>query len=233
MSPARAEIPTIPDIARTYRRAGFGHTVERGDRPALLVVDLTRGFTESQFPLGADLAREVAATARLVVVAHELHVPVVFTVITFRTENEGRVWRQKAPGLSVLTEGSEAVRVDPRLPISANDDCITKSGASAFFGTALAPLLFGMRVNTLVVCGATTSGCVRASVVDAVQYGFPVLIPAEAVGDRASGPHEAALFDLDQKYADITTEDDVADYLRRPRGHAPPATIADGKENPQ
>lgn len=210
------------DVAALYRSAGFGSDVARGEHPALVVVDLTRGFTEPSFPIGADLTHVVAAAATLVDAAHRFGLPVVFTAISYDSDDQARVWRQKAPGLSALTSGSDAVRLDPRLPVHDCDSVVIKHGASAFFGTGLASILIGLRVDTLVICGATTSGCLRATVVDAVQYGFPVLIPVEAVGDRATGPHESALFDLHQKYGDVTTADDVTDYLRR--AACPPAT---------
>jgi nicotinamidase-related amidase len=115
--------------------------------------------------------------------------------------------------MAALRTGTAAVEVDPRLPAVATDPLITKHGASAFFGTGLAPLLVGLGVDTLIVCGATTSGCVRATVVDAVQYGFPVLVPRECVADRAEAPHEASLFDMQAKYADVISADDATRYL--------------------
>jgi nicotinamidase-related amidase len=105
------------------------------------------------------------------------------------------------------------VEIDPRLPREPQDPVVVKRGASAFFGTHLAATLTSLGADTVVVCGATTSGCVRASVVDAVQSGFPVLVPRECCGDRAEGPHEANLFDIDAKYGDVLALDDVVAYL--------------------
>ena len=199
----------------TYERAGFGAEVERGRRPAIVVVDLSRGFTEPQFATGANLSDVVAATSRVVEAARTAGAPVVFTTIAYDAADVAGAcaWLRKAPGLGVLREGSELVDIDPRLPRRHGDALVVKKGASAFFGTHLASLLAAMRVDTVVVCGATTSGCVRASAVDAVQSGFGVLVPRECVGDRAPGPHEANLFDIQAKYGDVVGLGDVLDYL--------------------
>ncbi|MFF0622727.1 isochorismatase family protein [Streptomyces sp. NPDC004296] len=201
---------------RTYERAGFGAPVRRGRRPALIVVDLTRGFTEDRFPTGADLSGVVESTARLIEAGRPAGVPVVFTAIAYApAEVAGGhfTWLRKAPGLGALLEGSEAVAVDPRLPRREADPLVVKKGASAFFGTSLAAALTGLGCDTAVVCGATTSGCVRATAVDAVQSGFPVLVPRECVGDRAAGPHAAALFDIQAKYGDVIALEDAVGYL--------------------
>ncbi|MDI3403293.1 isochorismatase family protein [Streptomyces cavernicola] len=208
--------PYDSDTDRAYERAGFGAAVRRGSHPALVVVDLTRGFTEPEFPTGGDLTQAVEATAELVDAARTGGVPVVWTAIAYtpaEAAGEAVTWLAKAPGLRALREGSEAVALDPRLPYEGRDHRIVKKGASAFFGTQLAPLLTGIGCDTAVICGATTSGCVRATAVDAVQYGWPVLVAADACGDRASGPHEAALFDIQAKYGDVVGHEDMVKYL--------------------
>jgi maleamate amidohydrolase len=200
----------------TYERAGFGARVTRGTRPAIVVVDLSRGFTEARWPTGADLTDVVAATARLVAAARRIDAPVIYTTIAYdpaEADGSAYAWLNKAPGLRVLRAGSELVEIDPRLAREPQDPVVVKRGASAFFGTHLAATLTSLGADTVVVCGATTSGCVRASVVDAVQSGFPVLVPRECCGDRAEGPHEANLFDIDAKYGDVLALDDVVAYL--------------------
>jgi nicotinamidase-related amidase len=200
----------------TYERAGFGAPVHRGRRPAIVIVDLSRGFTEPQFPTGADLTDVVAATARLVEAARRIAAPVIYTTIAYdpaEADGHAYAWLDKAPGLRVLRSGSELVDIDPRLPRGEHDPLIVKKGASAFFGTHLAATLTSLGADTVVICGATTSGCVRASVVDAVQSGFPVLVPRECVGDRAQGPHDANLFDIDAKYGDVIDLEDALQYL--------------------
>jgi nicotinamidase-related amidase len=180
------------------------------------VVDLTRGFTEAGFPSGADLTEVVAATGKLIAAARPAGVPVVFTAITYtpaEAAGDAVTWLQKAQGMRSLVEGSEEVALDPRLPRTPQDHLIVKKGASAFFGTSLAALLTGLGRDTAVVCGETTSGCVRATAVDAVQSGFSVLVPRECVGDRAPGPHEANLFDIQAKYGDVIDLKDAVGYL--------------------
>ena len=202
------------DTEGIYARAGFGAPVERGTRPAVVVVDLSRGFTEAQWPTGSDLSAEVAAARSLLETARSAGVPVFFTTIGYEPGDETAVaWLRKAPGLAVLAAGSELVELDPRLDRREEEPLIVKKGASAFFGTDLAERLHELGVDTVVICGATTSGCVRASVVDAVQHGFPTLVVREAVGDRARAPHDANLFDIEAKYGDVVPLDDAVAYL--------------------
>ena len=201
----------------TYERAGFGAQVTRGSRPALVVVDLTRGFTEPAFPSGADLTGAVGAASELAEAARPAGVPVIWTAIAYsEAEAKGHsvTWLEKVPGMRALVEGSPAVDLDPRLPRHEEDLLVVKKGASAFFGTGLAATLTGLGADTVLVCGATTSGCVRATAVDAVQSGFPVLVPRAACGDRAQGPHDAALFDVQAKYGDVVEQEDALGYLR-------------------
>jgi nicotinamidase-related amidase len=205
-----------PQTDAVYHRAGFGSAVRRGRRPVVVVVDLTRGFTEDTFPSGADLGDVVEATGTLIGAARPAGVPVVFTAIAYsaaEATGDSVTWLQKAPGMRAMREGSDAVAVDPRLPRVPEDILIIKKGASAFHGTGLASALVGLGCDTVVVCGATTSGCVRATVVDAVQSGFSVLVPRECVGDRAQGPHDAALFDIDAKYGDVVELADAVSYI--------------------
>ena len=204
------------ETERTYERAGLGASARRGRRPVVVVVDLTRGFTEAGFPSGADLTDVVGATGTLIAAARPAGVPVVFTTIAFtpaEAAGDAVTWLQKVPGMRSLVEGGEEVALDPRLPRAPHDHLIVKKGASAFFGTSLAALLTGLGCDTVLVCGATTSGCVRATAVDAVQSGFPVLVPRECVGDRAPGPHEANLFDIQAKYGDVIGVEDAVGYL--------------------
>jgi maleamate amidohydrolase len=206
------------ETGQIYERAGWGNRVPRGSRPAVLVVDLSRGFTEPEFPTGADLTEVVTATSRLVDAAHDAGAPVIFTTIAYEEADVdgGTAWLRKAPGMGILRAGSEMVDLDPRLPVAAKDAVVVKKGPSAFFGTDVGASLAARNVDTVLVCGATTSGCVRASVVDAVQYGFTVLVPRACVGDRAGDPHEANLFDIDSKYGDVIDLDDALAYVAAP-----------------
>ena len=213
-----------------YARAGLGERVMRGTRPAVLVVDLSRGFTEARWPTGADLTDVVLATASLLEVARRLRAPVVFTTIAYTRADVagGCAWVRKVPGLEILREGSELAELDPRLEALTEDQLIVKRNPSAFFGTGLAATLTSLGVDSVIVCGATTSGCVRASCVDAVSSGFSVLVPRECVGDRAVGPHQANLFDIDAKYGDVISLAEAIDYLRTSAESNAPGMTAHG-----
>lgn len=202
------------DQAQTYKAAGFGGTVPRGTRPALLVVDFSYGFTDAAYPTASDLAAQMDKTARLAERMRALGRPVIYTTIAFDPcEVAHLAWLRKSPGMASLTRGSRLVEIDAAAGMQPTDGLIEKKGASAFFGTNLAGLLTSARTDTLIMTGATTSGCVRASVVDGVQAGFDVLVPADCCGDRAAPPHDASLYDIAQKYADVVTAEEVGAYL--------------------
>jgi maleamate amidohydrolase len=199
-----------------YERARLGQSVPLGERPAVLVVDFSCGFTDPECSLGADMSGEVAATNRVLNAAHERGFPVVFTTIGFEPNlKDGALWVHKAPALAELEIGGRWVELDPRLDRREEDTLILKKGASAFFGTNLASILISQRVDTVVLCGATTSGCIRATAIDLLQYGYPTLVPRECVGDRAQAPHEANLFDIGAKYADVVSVEEALEYLER------------------
>lgn len=211
-----------------YREAGFTGGFRLGERPALLVVDLSRGFTDPAFPLGAAAEDVLDRTASLLEVARRRDVLVVFTTIAYDEATRSvTAWVRKAPGLAGLAAGGPWVEVHPRLAPGASEPVLVKTGASAFFGTPLHAVLAAGRVDTVLVLGATTSGCVRASVVDAVQHGYDTFVVADCCADRAAGPHEANLFDMTAKYADAITAEEVRAYLeqlperRAPSHHGP------------
>jgi len=197
-----------------YAKAGFGQSVPRGRRPAVVVVDFSYGFTDPQYPTAADMSAQIAATRQLTDAARARRFPVIYTTISYQPgEVEMLSWLKKAAGMRALLKGSRLVEIDAATGIQASDPIIVKKGASAFFGTTLNALLTGAGVDTLVVTGATTSGCVRATVMDAVQSGFNVLVPADCCADRAEAPHLANLYDMQQKYADVVDARDVYRWL--------------------
>jgi maleamate amidohydrolase len=199
---------------RIYERARLGQSITPGSRPAVLVVDFSRGFTDPECTMGSDLTSEVEATTRVLAAAREKGLPVIFTTIGFEPNlKDGSLWLQKAPGLADLQVGGKWVDIDPRLERAEDEVVILKKGASAFFGTNLPSVLVSQGVDTIVLCGATTSGCIRATAVDLLQYGYPTLVPRECVGDRAQGPHEANLIDIQAKYADVVPVEDALSYL--------------------
>jgi maleamate amidohydrolase len=182
---------------------GFGGDLGFGTRPAVVVVDLVNGFTDPESPLGADLGAVVESTRTLLDAAREAAVPVLFTTVVYDEANEraAEVFLRKVPALAVLRPGTRWIEVDERLGRRDDEPILPKAFASAFFGTPLASMLAGR--DTLVVCGATTSGCVRATVVDALQNGLAPVVPRECVGDRWDAAHEANLFDVQAKYGDV------------------------------
>ena len=201
-----------------YLSKGFAARVGFGRSPALLVVDLIKGFTDLSSPLASNLDKEVAATRRLLDASRQARIPVHFTTIAFAEGfADAGTFIKKVPSLNVLKIGSPLVEVDDRLAPLPNESVWSKKGASSFFGTALAATLTASGVDTVLITGCTTSGCVRASAVDSCQSGFNTIVVHEAVGDRAQGPHEANLFDMDAKYADVVSLDDALAYLERPQ----------------
>ncbi|HEY7381519.1 MAG TPA: isochorismatase family protein [Gaiella sp.] len=197
-----------------YAKAGLGERVTLGRRPAVLVIDFSCGFTDPECPLGSDLGPEVEATRRLLDAARAKGLPIVFTTIGFDPSlKDGGLWLQKVPTLAALQMGGKWVDVDPRLGAREDETVIVKKGASGFFGTNLASVLVSQGVDSVILCGATTSGCVRATAIDLLQYGWPTIVPRECVGDRAQAPHEANLFDIQAKYADVVSLEDALAYV--------------------
>jgi maleamate amidohydrolase len=209
-------MPQPEDKHAIYQRAQLGHKLGYGQRPAVAVIDFQLGFTAPErSPLAGNLDAEVAATNRVIAAARQKNVPVIFTVVGYdpHRQDDAGLWPEKAPSLRLLTLGSELVELDPRLNHKPEDLVIVKKYASGFFGTYLASTLTMKGVDTLIVTGCTTSGCVRATVMDALAHGFRPIIPLEAVGDRAQEPHEANLFDIGSKYGDVVPVSEVIEYF--------------------
>ena len=205
---------TDDEAREVYAKARLGESVTLGSRPAVLVIDFSCGFTDPASTLGSDLSAEVEATKQLLDAARAKGLPVIFTTIGFEPSGkDGGLWLQKAPALRDLELGGRWVEIDPRLDRREDEPVVLKKGASGFFGTNLASILVSQGVDTVILCGATTSGCVRATAVDLLQYGWPTLVPRECVGDRAKAPHEANLFDIQAKYADVVPLEDALAYV--------------------
>jgi maleamate amidohydrolase len=178
-------------------RGGFGH------RPALIVVDMTLGFTDPESPLGSDLDGPVEAIQKVLEAARQAEIPVVFTTVAYRESDKvtATAFIDKVPALLTLEAGSRWAKIDPRIAPRTEEPILNKLFASGFFGTGLSSLLTAAGVDTLIVTGASTSGCVRATVVDALQYGFRPVVPREAVGD------------VDSKYGDVVSVEEILEYL--------------------
>ncbi|MER3409242.1 MAG: carbamoylsarcosine amidase [Thermoleophilia bacterium] len=192
-----------------HGRAGFGR------RPALLVVDVNVGFTDPRSPLVCDLEGVVTAIQRLLEEARRAGLPVVYTTVAYDAlgKRAARAFIDKVPALLTLEAGSRWVEIDPRIAPLAQEPVLVKLFASAFFGTPLASLLAAEEVDSVIVTGASTSGCVRATVVDALQHGYRPIVPREAVGDRDPQAHQANLSDIDAKYGDVVSVDEVVAHL--------------------
>ena len=192
-----------------HGRAGFGK------RPALLVIDMSVGFTDPESPLHCDLDPVVAAIEQLLAAARAARFPVFYTTVAYDDAGKERaaVFIDKVPALLTLEAGSRWVEIDPRLEPQTGEPVVKKLFASAFYGTPIASLLAAQQVDEVIVTGASTSGCVRATAVDALQHGYRVVVPREAVGDRNVAAHEANLYDIDTKYGDVVSVDDVIGAL--------------------
>lgn len=200
-----------------YDARGFGGRQGAGERPAIVVVDLIEGFTNPASPLACDADVAVQATRSLLDAARAASVPVVFTTVSYTDDDLERaaMFVAKAPALATLRPGSPWVEVDARLARRPEEPLLVKLFASAFFGTGLDDLLRASARDTVVVTGASTSGCVRATAVDALQYGYRVLVPREAVADRAGDAHDASLRDIDAKYGDVISVGEAVAAVER------------------
>ena len=192
-----------------HGRAGFGQ------KPALIVVDMTLGFTDPESPLVCDLDDVVVAIAQLLDAARAALIPVAYTTVSYGEGEKAtaKAFIDKVPILLTLEQGSSWTEIDPRLAPRPKEPVLNKLFASAFFGTSLASMLASHGCDTVIVTGASTSGCVRATAVDALQHGYRLVVPREAVGDRNPTAHEANLFDIDAKYGDVVPLSVVLEHL--------------------
>ena len=204
----------MEDKHRIYEQAELGGRVGFGNRAAVVVVDFQRCFVDPSIPGGGDFSDAIDATARLLAAARWRGVPILYTVVAYDdpARDAGR-FIDKCPTLKYAVAGSEMVELDERLGRRPNEPVVVKSFASAFFGTAVASYLTGLGVDTVILAGCTTSGCLRASAIDSMQSGFRTIVPRQCVGDIAAEPHESNLFDIDAKYGDVMDLDVVLAHL--------------------
>lgn len=191
-----------------YKQQQFGGHLGFGRSPALLLVDFVNGFADPEMFGGGNIKEAIARTRPLLAAVRAHGLPIVFTRIVYAADgSQNGQWVRKAPRLAELTEEASASQVVDDLAPLSGERVLNKTQASAFFGTGLAGWLQAEGVDTLLVTGATTSGCVRASVVDAISHDLRPVVVEDCVGDRAEGPHRANLFDMAQKYADLVNAD--------------------------
>jgi maleamate amidohydrolase len=199
-----------------FRERGFGLKMGFGKQPALIVIDIIKAFTDAQRPLGANLDSQIAAIQKLTSVCHDREIPVIFSSVRYDEADtrDAGIWRLKQKGVVDLAADTDGHEVDPRLDFRPSDSLLMKKYASCFFGTDLIPRLACRGIDTLIITGCTTSGCVRATAVDSVQNGFRPMIVEEAVGDRSEAAHKQSLFDLNAKYGDVVSLQETLDYLK-------------------
>lgn len=201
-----------------YARAGFGAKLAPGRKAALVIVDMVMAYLEPSSPLYAGAEDALASAEKLLAAARAATVPVVFTNVVYELGGlDGGVFFRKVPALNAFVRGSPLGAFPPSLEPRAGELVISKQYPSAFFGTSLASSLHAAGVDTLVIGGYSTSGCVRASALDALQHGFAPFVCRDACGDRDPRPHEANLFDIQAKIGEVIGEPEAIAILARPK----------------
>jgi maleamate amidohydrolase len=190
-------------------RVGFGAS------PALLVIDFTRAYTTPGSPLFAEgVVHAVRETVPLLAAARTAGIPVIHTKVLYHPSGADGGWFvRKVPALRRMVAGEPLAEIDPAVAPRPEEVVIAKQYPSPFFGTPLAPMLTALGVDTLILAGCSTSGCVRAGAVDGLQHGYRVIVPRECVGDRHEAPHDASLFDINAKYGDVVGREEVLVHL--------------------
>lgn len=198
-----------------FAQRGFGQTIGFGKRPALLVIDMIQAFTHPEAMLGANLDAQISATQVLLASARARNLPIFFSTVSYDDADfkDAGIWALKQRGVMSLRAGTPEVELDPRLQRLPGESWLVKKYASCFFGTDLSSRLFSQGIDTLLMAGCTTSGCVRASAVDALQTGLRPMVVRECVGDRSQNAHEQSLFDLQAKYADVVSLSQTCRYI--------------------
>lgn len=199
-----------------YSRQGYGRRIGFGRSAALVVVDLTNAFANPEQFGGGNIAAAIANTVHLLAAARERHLPIAFTRHAYAADgSDFGLFTRKNESLKILTVDSDTTEIVDELKPRTGEWVLCKRHPSAFFGTDLTGWLAMRGVDTLIVSGCTTSGCIRATVVDAIGYGLRPIVPRECVGDRALAPHEANLFDMEMKYADVQPLAEVLAEVRK------------------
>ncbi len=206
-----------------YQRQNFGNEVGLGRKPALLIIDFQVGFADPEVFGGGNVSDAIAATIPLLAEFRRLRLPVAYSRAVFSDDgSDAGVFGMKVPGLKRLTNDAGISQIVPELAPEPGEYVVRKTGPSAFFGTSLTTWLMAQGVDSVVVTGATTSGCVRASVVDSISYSYRTVVVTDCCGDRALEPHSANLFDIGQKYADLLTADEAISAVRAVAGRNSP-----------
>lgn len=212
--PAAPPLDKQSDLASNVAGVFDGHLAP-GTRPCLLIIDMVQAYLQPDSPIYAGIEDALASTTRLLHLARRVGVPIIHTNVEFVPGGlNGGVFFRKIPLLRIFEKGSPLGAFHPNLEPLPHEVVVTKQYASAFFGTSLASTLTAHGIDTVLIAGVSTSGCVRATATDACQHGFIPIVVKDAVGDRHVQVHEANLFDLQAKYAEVLSEADVSKYLR-------------------
>lgn len=208
------------DLQQDYAAAGFGGKLNFGERPVLLVVDVVMAYLKPASPLYAGVESALAANERLVAAARDAGVPVIFTNVVYEPGGaDGGMFFRKVPALRAFVRGSPDGAFPETLQPRANEMVISKQYPSAFFGTSLASTLHAQRIDTVMVTGFSTSGCVRATALDALCHGFAPFVIREACSDRDERPHEQNLFDMAAKMAEVVSEHEAIALMQKGNDH--------------
>ena len=206
---------TTTDLTSNYSGAFDGH-LPFGKRPALIIIDVVMAYFEKDSPLYAGVEDALASNERILSAARAASLPVIFTNVVFQAGGlDGGLFYRKIPALKCFDAGSPLGAFPPTLQPQSGELVISKQYASAFFGTSLASTLTAQGIDTLLITGLSTSGCVRATALDALQHGFAPFVIRDACGDRHAAPHEANLFDLQAKYAEVVSEARALELMGR------------------
>jgi maleamate amidohydrolase len=201
-----------------YQKAGYGQgNVKIGEKPAILIVDFQKAFTSKESPIGGSslITSAVNKTKDLISLAREVQLPIIHTVVGYREDQKDMgLWPLKVPTLKNVTLGSKWVEIDDALEVREEDIVLIKKMPSAFFNTDLTNILISNRIDTLIIAGCTTSGCIRATVIDSFSYGYRTIVAKECVGDQALEPHLANLFDIENRYGDILSNAQIINHFK-------------------
>ena len=197
-----------------YQKQGFGNSSGIGQRPGLLIIDFVNGFANPDQFGGGNIGEAIENTRGLLAEARALGLPIAFTRVVYADDgSDAGVFTLKAPSLTQLTEDAFGSQIVDELKPRDGEYIVRKTQPSAFFGTNLTAWYISKGVDTVIMTGCTTSGCVRASVIDSMSYNFRTVVASDCVGDRTLGPHEANLFDMEQKYADLMNSSEIIEVL--------------------
>lgn len=203
------------ELSANYKKA-YDNRLGFGRRPALILVDFVQAYFDDGCDLYAGVEDALASALRVRNAARAAEIPVIYTNVVYHGDGaDGGVFFRKAPVLKNFVVGNPMGDWAKGLQPAEGELVISKQYPSAFFGTSLASTLRVMEVDTLIITGLTTSGCIRATCVDTMSHGFIPIVVEDACGDRHAAPHDANLFDMNAKYADVVSESEAVDYLKR------------------